>query len=343
MSAHHRIPTYLFFLMAFCTVVAHAAATEKEQAAPGPGASQPQVLPFVEGSWTLAILPDTQNYAERYPGLLLAQTAWIARHREQFNIRYVLHEGDITNGNQEFEWQRVREAFDELEGKVPYALAMGNHDYMGSGRAESRQTLLNRYFPDDEFKKWPTYGGLMKDGEMQNCYHLFRAGGTDWIVLALEYAPRDETIAWAGGVLEKHRDRQAIVVTHAYLYDDGTRYDYAAKKKSQEYSPHSTPTPGSMNDGEELWNKLIKRHNVAFVFSGHVLGTGAAALSSKNDAGKTVHQVLANYQMRPLGGEAYLRLVEFLPDGKTVQIKTYSPLYDRYLTEENQQFVLKRE
>jgi len=34
---------------------------------------------FVDGSWTVAVLPDTQVYSLRYPGLFLMQTAWIAQ------------------------------------------------------------------------------------------------------------------------------------------------------------------------------------------------------------------------------------------------------------------------
>jgi hypothetical protein len=50
--------------------------------------------------------------------------------------------------------------------------------------------------------------------------------------------------------------------------------------------------------------------------------------------------MLSNYQMRTLGGEAYLRLLEFRPDGRTVHVKTYSPLYDKYLTSPDQQFAI---
>jgi hypothetical protein len=45
--------------------------------------------------------------------------------------------------------------------------------------------------------------------------------------------------------------------------------------------------------------------------------------------------------MLPGGGRGYLRLLELLPDGKTVQVKTYSPLLDDYLTSARQQFVLE--
>jgi hypothetical protein len=37
----------------------------------------------------------------------------------------------------------------------------------------------------------------------------------------------------------------------------------------------------------------------------------------------------------------YLRLLEFLPDGETVQVKTYSPFLNKYMTDPEQQFVLK--
>ena len=70
-----------------------------------------------------------------------------------------------------------------------------------------------------------------------------------------------------------------------------------------------------------------------------MLNSGTGFLTSKNEQGKKVQQMLVNYQTRNLGGEGYLRLVRILPDGKTVQAVSYSPLYDKYLTEPNQQFV----
>ena len=38
------------------------------------------------------------------------------------------------------------------------------------------------------------------------------------------------------------------------------------------------------------------------------------------------------------GNDSYLRILEFLPDGKTVHVKSYSPLYDSYLQDEGNQF-----
>jgi hypothetical protein len=179
---------------------------------------------------------------------------------------------------------------------------------------------------------------VMKDGDVANTYHLFNAGGIDWIVLALEWAPRNETVQWANDLLAKHPQRKAILVTHAYLYDDNTRYDFARKGNAQTGNPHGSASGVPVNDGEELWQKLVRKNNVAFVFSGHICLTGVGYLASKNDRGKTTHQMEVDYQARPLGGEAYLRILEFLPDGKTVHAKSYSPLYDKYRSDPANQF-----
>ena len=60
--------------------------------------------------------------------------------------------------------------------------------------------------------------------------------------------------------------------------------------------------------------------------------TGNGFRVSKNDAGKEVTQMMFNMQgidgaMSGNGGDGWLRLLEFKPDGKTVKVHTYSPLF----------------
>ncbi|MDD5704803.1 MAG: hypothetical protein PHR35_02680 [Kiritimatiellae bacterium] len=69
-----------------------------------------------------------------------------------------------------------------------------------------------------------------------------------------------------------------------------------------------------------------------------MLAKGVGYSTDTNDCGKAVQQMWVNYQNGPLGGEGYLRLLEFLPDGKTVHAKTYSPFYDTYLQDPGNQF-----
>jgi hypothetical protein len=303
--------------------------------------ASPQVsTTFVPGSWTLAVLRDTQVYALRYPGLYVVQIDWVKRNREARNIVYAIQLGDITNINTPTEWKRAREAWALLDGELPYVLNTGNHDYGPSGDASSRDTLLNEYFEFDRHASQRGFGEAMERGKLDNSYHLFEAGGRKWIVLALEWGPRDSTIAWANQIMKRHPDRVGILTTHAYVNNNDLRYDWNDKKNPQHYNPHEYRTPGGVNDGEELWQKLVRHYNFAFVLNGHVLGDGTGYLASKNNTGTQTHQILSNYQMRTLGGEGYLRLMEFLPDGQSVRVRTYSPLYDRYLLDQDQHFDL---
>ncbi len=300
-------------------------------------------LPFVDGSFTLVVLPDTQNYAEAFPDLLEQQTRWIADHHIDRNIAFVITLGDLTNRNTSDQWENVRRAFRRLDGVVPYVLVTGNHDYGTLGNTDSRETGLNTAFSLNDFFQRPTFGGVFGP-RLDNSYHLFTAGGRDWLVLALEWGPRDPVLDWADMILDKYPDRRAIVVTHAYLYSDNTRYDHVLRPEHR-WNPYSYPSakfPGGTNDGEDIWRKLVAPHdNVDFVLCGHVLNSGTGQLSSASPQGHVVHQIMANYQERPRGGEGYLRLMEFLPDGATVRVKSYSPVLDRYLTEPTQQFVLE--
>jgi len=291
-----------------------------------------QKLPWVEGSTTIAVLPDTQYYSQKYPDNFKAQTSWIADNHKKRNIAYVWHLGDITQHDTPEQWEVAKSCFGMLDGKVPYALATGNHDY--DDNAPKRDTtLLTRHFPLEAVRQWPTFGGVQQAGVLDNSFHLLGIGQQKWIILSLEIGPRDEVVAWANSVLEQHADRLAIIVTHAYLFRNNTRYDHTSGH-SQRASPH-----GWGNDGEQLWQKLVRRHrNTMIVLSGHVSTGGLGYLASEADYGNVVHQMMVDYEKMRGGGMAYLRLLEFLPDGKTVQVRTYSPALDAVLSSELEEF-----
>ncbi|HRU00384.1 MAG TPA: metallophosphoesterase, partial [Victivallales bacterium] len=83
-----------------------------------------------ENFFTLIVLPDTQNYV-KYEGndkKFLKQCKWIVENKENLNIRFVLHEGDITDDNSPEQWEKAKNCMSILDGKIPYALCVGNHD-----------------------------------------------------------------------------------------------------------------------------------------------------------------------------------------------------------------------
>ncbi len=311
-------------------------------------------------NFSIVVLPDSQSLVldDAAAAVFTSQTQWIADNQgpDQRNIAFVLHEGDIVNDNTTEQWARADASLTLLDGVVPYALAPGNHDMGPLGKASNRDTtLFNTYFGVSRYSSLPTFGGVFPDeGTMDNSYHLFSAGGVDWLVLELEFGPRDQVLAWADTVAESFADRRIIVVTHAYMYSDDTLH---GSSPSHRFNPNDLPInnlPGGVNDGQEMWDKFIrKHHNISFVFSGHIVvdGTnddGTGQLVGVGDNGNLVYQMLANYQRDEVGErstDGYLRIVEFerpdLGELWTVSVETYSPFLDLSRSEEDENFVFE--
>ena len=281
------------------------------------------------GSYTIVALPDTQHY-DRHPELYHAQTEWIARNHEARNIVCCLHLGDLTNNNLPAQWELAAAAMARMDGKVPYFMALGNHDYGERGGCADRTTLFHEYFPLAKYNKHPSFGGVYdrEPERLDNSFHLLKAGPHELIVLCLEFGPRKEVIRWANEVMEKHKNRPGILVTHAYMYHDDTRYEWAKRGLEQAANPHYYKVATNFNDdvadGEELWNQLVSKHHFIMTLNGHVTGDGLGRLTSTVGERQT-HQMLYNCQIRPQGGDGWLRLIEGKADGRTFEVCDYSP------------------
>jgi hypothetical protein len=302
-------------------------------------ATQSAFAPSVDAAWSMVIMPDTQNYAKSSvdKAILTQLTEWIRDNREAYKIQVVLTEGDIVNNNNTNnpssgdqtstqQWQNVQQSFFVLNGHVPYIMVAGNHDH-GTTDAQSRQTFINDYFqPSDNPLTDPAQGGILKGqmvpGEIQNAYYAFTApDGRKMLIFALEWEPRPATVAWANSIaaLPEYADYTASMVTHGYLLGNNTRYE-----NSRVPADHS---------GEELWQALVSEHEIfEMTFNGHHGGDGAGYLASVGDEGNTVHQMFLNTQFETHGGDGWLRVVEFLEDGTTVRVRTYSPFWDMHRT-----------
>jgi len=279
----------------------------------------PRPLPYHSGSTTVVVIPDTEGYCRKRPQIFNTMMHWVADNRDRRNIACVLHVGDITNDNAKDEWKNARKAFDIIEGKVPYVLAAGNHDYDGT---PGRLTYMNEYFKVADLKKRPGFGDVYEPGKLENHYQFIDINGQKWIVLSLEMGPRKKVIAWANTVLAKHKDRLAIVLTHGYLYYGNERYNHL--RGGQRASPYNFYGEGA--DGEMMWNQLVRKHpNVMMVICGHLSSQYVGYRKDKGDGGNVVHQMLVDYE-KMRGGYGFLRVLEFLPDGRTVQVRTYSPV-----------------
>ncbi|WP_143960414.1 metallophosphoesterase [Litoribacter populi] len=300
------------------------------------------LLQAEEEKLRLVVLPDTQSYLESCPEIMESQLDWLAENHE--NIDYVLHVGDITQGNTPAEWALSQIYFKKINGKIPYALSLGNHD-MGSGPnkfADTRDSsLANKYFPLDKLKSNSGLQGAFEEDKIDNTYHTFEALGRKWLILSLEFGPRNKVLDWANQIVHKHFDHLAILITHAYMYIDGQRQSEDHDWRAHGYGVGSGEGPEAVNDGDQIWDKLVKRHpNFFMVYSGHVLHDGHGQLISEGEHGNEVYQYLANYQRGVKGfGEGcngFLRIVDITPT--KIETKTYSPWKDEWLEDSNNKF-----
>lgn len=145
-----------------------------------------------------------------------------------------------------------------------------------------------------------------------------------FLVISLEYAPRDEVLAWATGVASAHPEHRVLVVTHSYM-------------RPKERDTSTGKDIG--NTGEGIWQKFVRRcPNVFLVASGHLSDVGRQV--SLNDAGLPVHETLVDYQSLPNGGNGWLRIMRFVPDENKIEVRAYSPLLNETKEDKGHGFTL---
>lgn len=303
--------------------------------------------PFVAGSATIAVFPDTQYYIDCRSPHFRRQVEWVMAQRTARNIRAAVTLGDLTEHNLKEEWEFYKESLKPLDPTFPFLLNLGNHDYGDAGSANSRKTFFGEYFDNKFVEQTKALVETLEPGKLENAFYSIDLGKVSVGVIILEWSPRKKTVDWANEVIKKHPKHRIMMATHAYLYSDSTRYDFKKHGTAQEWNSLAYPTAkgegaaDGNHDGEMLWQAVFKKYpNVFLTVNGHVLNNGTGVLTSKGDKGNTVHQILVNYQMLDEGGLGYLRLFEFLPDGKTLHVKTYSPSLGVYATAKEQDFTL---
>ena len=298
-------------------------------------------------AWTLVVVPDTQKYARRSSLLAYAQdqTDWIAANLGTENIVFVTHEGDwVDDGSNRTEWERMDTVWNAIEGDVPYAAAIGDHDYAVEEDRSSSTANYREFFGEARYGEYSWFGGSAPNDLSH--YQYFSAGGYDFLHIDLEWeAPGDSTdatspVGWAQRVLDGHPDTPTIITTHSYLWDE-------PGQEGRTTFVQENSTDG--NSGEQLFRKLVEPNPQVFMtlngnfHEGSGSDNGEWTQVSQNTAGRDVYELLACYQDYPNGGDGWLRLVRFVPGGGAsgldrIAVQTYSPSLDAFQTDDRSEF-----
>lgn len=285
--------------------------------------------------FTIIALPDPQMYSEYYPETFQQQTAWVAAHRDDLNIKFVIGLGDnVNDGDSETQWKNAALAMKALdEASVPYAMAIGNHDYMHSKPPTRSAPLFNKYFGKSHYTGRPWYGdSTYPAGTSENFFVTLSIEGKNYLLLFLEYFPRPAAVAWAKTVLDRHQDQKVIVITHALEGSDAFR-----NGRCDYNGPAAEGLESNTLNGDEVWEALISQYsNIFLVLNGHV--NGAAHETDFGKHGNAVTQILADYQDDTDGGGGFLRILTFKPTEHKIVISTYSPSSQAYKADEQNSF-----
>jgi carboxypeptidase family protein/calcineurin-like phosphoesterase family protein len=305
----------------------------------GSGSSGSNTNQLTGDEFTIVALPDTQYYSRDFPDVFRAQTQWIADHVQDQNIKLVLGLGDIVdNGSDPVQWQNADSAVRTLDGRVPYFMAIGNHDYADAKPAARTSGALNfnAFFGPARYASASWYRGSYPTGSNENFYGVVTINGRDFLILVVEFDPRDSALAWADGILQANQDKEVIIVTHSFTFVDNTRVSRCDANSSASFGV------GQDNDGEDMWWKLVRKYaNVRMVLSGHVTsGDGTGHRVDLGANGNLVNQMLSDYQSEALGGGGYLRLLKISPSLNRITVSTYSPYLDSFKTDDHNQFTV---
>jgi hypothetical protein len=346
--------------------------------------------PAPDPKFTIAVVPDTQNYidfrkqrATGYPfdavEMFYDQMQWLARNVESAGgeIAFVTQVGDVWQNYSEeidsahralgmepdpsrapqadprtrsVELPAAQRGFQMIDGKVPFSVVPGNHDYdaMWAVKGVSPPLLhigglanFNEVFGDRSpfFRSKPWRVASFNGGA--DSATLFTAGGYRFLHIGLEYEPADDVLAWAESVMRRYPGVPTIFAMHNFLSNRAERKGTANMVLKTGHPEHNNP--------EDIWQKLLSRHSQIFlVVCGHQT-TQARRVDPGADGGK-VWQLLSDFQdrqqvYRNLAGQAapnrgglgdgWLRLLEFdfTAAVPRMRVRTYSTYFKVFASE----------
>lgn len=284
-------------------------------------------------SFTIAIIPDTQILSFQHPEIFDKLARWIVDNREAQQIRMVLHLGDVVHhgASKEEEFRNAGSALARIdEAGIPMLIVPGNHDYDNMLRENRSLDMFNAYFGPARYAGKSWFGGTFEPGKAENAYATLDADGHKLLFVALEFGPRDEVLAWTDGLLERYADHKAIMITHCYMFLDGSR-----NKPGDAHNPKTYPGASGANDGEDMWNKCFRKHgNVIAIYSGHQIPDNISYNVDFGDRSNPVFQSFQNWQMGSQGGEGRIRLVHVNVADSTMEHRVVHPLQDAFERED---------
>ncbi len=271
--------------------------------------------PVTDFDYSMVLVGDTQKVTYFAPDKLHYLYDWILDNKESKKIAYVMGLGDITDNNTETEWLRAKAQISRLDNVVPYSLIRGNHD---------GKTAFNKHFNTAPYNT--SYQGSFDHTILNTCRKL-TIGTRKYLMLALDYGPSEEVIAWADNIIKNHPDHNVIITTHVNIGNNGA------------YLIGGSSYYGGITDPDVLWDKLIRKHaNISMVICGHASSHKVVVNQKAGDNGNIVTEMLVDHQHidLSLNGIGMAVTLHFKNGSDKVVVETFSTIRNKYYLVDNQ-------
>lgn len=258
---------------------------------------------------TIAWISDTQHYANTFPEIYPTITEYLSKHRNEINLAYVVHTGDLVHNNSDsVNWERACDAMDLL-GDISFGVLAGNHDMAKDGGGYSNYC---KYFGTDRFSTMACYGDSFEDN--RGHFDLLTLGNTDYIFVYMSHDPDKKALQFIKESFLKYPDRVGVLCVHDFITTEGTLSETGKRIRE---------------------NVIADCPNCYLVLCGHRYGLYCLEDSFDDDSDgiseRTVYEMMQNYQAAGKeGGSGYFRLVRFNDEKGLIYTKTYSAYLDDY-------------
>jgi hypothetical protein len=197
--------------------------------------AKPNIDPSLDNIFSIMQISDTQYLSKSFPQLYMDTTNWIASHAAEYNLKMVIHTGDIVdnfgptstqpnvpNVEDPAQWVNANNSMSILlNANIPYCWDAGNHDQMPWDSPTSTWSATNyAAFDLTTMRAKPYWVSDFSNGK--NTAVMFTVNGYRFLIINLEYKASAATINWMKNLLDTNLDCNVIVAAHSFLNYKGT-------------------------------------------------------------------------------------------------------------------------
>ena len=276
---------------------------------------------FSESCFSIMQITDTQYISWLAPNLFYDQTSWIVNNAQNYNLKMVVHTGDLVDTpTHTSEWEVANSAMMTLyKNGIPFCWDAGNHDqlppnssanlwlgdpntgWLGSQYPAFNQTIM---------RQKPYWVGGIYDGK--NTAVAFNYLNYRFLIVNLEFLANSSAIDWMQALIRGNPTANVIVATHDYLNRTGG------------YGTRSTSNSGVLDYvwGNDFKAQLDQNPNVFMTVSGHIQSRTIGAYNQR--VGNREEIFFNRQELNNKTGSASIRIYTFNMTSKQVNVSTYA-------------------